>query len=65
MWQTWVTYYKFQKQSLWFSNLNNHVNYIIVAPQNFSNFILVSRFIFVIFWSLVKRGEREELLDFD
>ena len=54
-WQTWMTYHKFQKHSVWSSNLN----YTIVVPQNCSNSILVPRFIFINFLSLIDRGVAE------
>jgi len=61
--QTWVTYHKFQKHSLWSSNLNNYIDYTISVPQNCSNSILMQRFIFVNFLSLVERGGRGESSD--
>jgi hypothetical protein len=61
--QTWVTYHKFQKHSLWSSNLNNYIDYTISVPQNCSNSILMQRFIFVNFLSLVERGARGESSD--
>jgi len=44
---------------LWSSDLKNHANYIIWVPQYFFNFNLVQKFIFVIFWPLIKKGERK------
>jgi hypothetical protein len=39
----------FAKDTLWYLNFKNHINYTISVPQYFFNSILVQKFIFVIF----------------
>jgi hypothetical protein len=48
-----VACYKFWKNIFWSSNFKNNANYTILVPQYFSNLILIQKFIFVIFYSLI------------
>jgi hypothetical protein len=50
----------FAKNTLWFLNFKNHSNYTILVPKYFFNSILIQKFIFFIFLSLVETWEMRE-----
>jgi len=56
-----------KKDALWYSNLNNHVNYTILVPQHFTNSILVRKFIFlyllVLGWARRERDRRIPVIE--